>query len=260
MARLLGPDAGTRLALRVISGQPTMGMPGKLVKVYSDEACTTLADIAEYVPETPQTPGPAVAGSELRITRESLVPVFWFPDGVTTLWARSREGVVLRLAADIESRLAAEHDDFLPNENPELVNTTLLVRKADDSAGLRVRTTGSAVDLEKSATDIIVSTWSGALPGVGSQATLQRWRGDGTTFVGVTAFGSSAYANEMTVDVPNGFANFGGKNGLGTIRFCGFKATPGAPAGSPWAAGDLILDSAGAWHLCTVSGTPGTWT
>jgi hypothetical protein len=52
----------------------------------------------------------------------------------------------------------------------------------------------------------------------------------------------------------------GGLQGLSGCRFVGRKASTGAPASGTWAVGDLAIDSAGAWHLCTVAGTPGTWT
>lgn len=55
-------------------------------------------------------------------------------------------------------------------------------------------------------------------------------------------------------------ASLGGKNGLNTVRICGRKGTTGAPATGTWDTGDLVIDSAGAWHLCTAGGTPGTWT
>ncbi|MEU4171018.1 hypothetical protein AB0F46_29575 [Streptomyces sp. NPDC026665] len=49
-------------------------------------------------------------------------------------------------------------------------------------------------------------------------------------------------------------------SGLAAIRFHGMRGTPGAPTTGDWAAGDLVIDSAGAWHLCTATGTPGSWT
>lgn len=51
----------------------------------------------------------------------------------------------------------------------------------------------------------------------------------------------------------------GSKNGLAGLRLAGVKATPGAPTTSAWVTGDVILDSAGSWWLCTAGGTPGTW-
>lgn len=57
-----------------------------------------------------------------------------------------------------------------------------------------------------------------------------------------------------------GVAVLGAKNGLAGVRVSGFKATPGAPDSGDWTAGDMVVDSAGIWHLCTAPGTPGTWT
>jgi len=50
-----------------------------------------------------------------------------------------------------------------------------------------------------------------------------------------------------------------GGNGLINVQFYGRKTTTGAPTTGTWAVGDTVIDSAGVWHLCTVSGTPGTW-
>jgi len=52
----------------------------------------------------------------------------------------------------------------------------------------------------------------------------------------------------------------GGMQGLSAVRFVGRKTSTGAPSSGTWAVGDLAIDSAGVWHLCTVAGTPGTWT
>lgn len=49
-------------------------------------------------------------------------------------------------------------------------------------------------------------------------------------------------------------------SGLSLIRFLGRRATTGAPTTGAWTAGDVVQDSAGAWWLCTTTGTPGTWT
>jgi hypothetical protein len=63
-----------------------------------------------------------------------------------------------------------------------------------------------------------------------------------------------------TLDPTTGVASVGGKNGLTAVRLAGFKNSAGAPAAGTWEAGDVVLDSAGAWHLCSVGGSPGTWT
>jgi hypothetical protein len=44
-----------------------------------------------------------------------------------------------------------------------------------------------------------------------------------------------------------------------TRRWIGGLASTGAPTSGSWIAGDVVIDSAGAWYLCTVGGTPGTW-
>jgi hypothetical protein len=58
----------------------------------------------------------------------------------------------------------------------------------------------------------------------------------------------------------DGYGEFAGKNGALAVQVCGRTEVPGAPAAGTWAAGDLIIDSVGVWHLCTADGTPGTWT
>lgn len=105
MARLLGPDPATRFAVRFTAARQTEGMAGKALTVYTDEALTQLADLAEYDPESPAVPGAAVAGSKVRVDDNSFVPLFWFPDGVDTLWAQTVEGYRLRLTADVDARL-----------------------------------------------------------------------------------------------------------------------------------------------------------
>jgi hypothetical protein len=62
------------------------------------------------------------------------------------------------------------------------------------------------------------------------------------------------------LDADTGVASLGAKNGLVNLQLCGFKNSAGAPSTGNWTAGDLVIDSAGAWHLCTTSGVPGTWT
>jgi hypothetical protein len=161
--------------------------------------------------------------------------------------------------ADVNG-LQAALDAKLDEANGVVADSTLTVKKADDSAALRFRTTGGAVDVEKSSGDIHVSTWNGATPFTGVQTDLQRWRGDGTTMVGRTEFGTGPFAAEMVIDPTNGFAKIGGKNGMTPLQFCGRKATAGAPTTGTWAQWDMIIDSANAIHVCSVAGTPGTWT
>lgn len=133
--------------------------------------------------------------------------------------------------------------------------------RSDGTGGFQVRTTDGAegfADYDYVG-QVVVWSWSGA-HFTGSQTGRQRWHGGGTTFAGTTSFGSSVFAGEQFVHGTDRYACFGGKNGLNPINVCGRTATPGAPSAGAWDAGDVVLDSAGAWHLCTAGGTPGTWT
>lgn len=103
MARLLGPDPSTRRALVFTSGRQVQGLPGKTLTLYTDEAGDDLADVAEY--DGTSTPGDALADSEIKIGQDSMVPRFWFPDGVDTLWGQTRDGHTLKLTADVDARM-----------------------------------------------------------------------------------------------------------------------------------------------------------
>lgn len=102
MARLLGPDPSTRRALIVTPGWQVEGLPDRQVTLYTDEAAETLADVAAY--DGTATPG-ADLDSKVRIDGDSMVPLFWFPDGVDTLWAVDRRGNKLKLTADLDARM-----------------------------------------------------------------------------------------------------------------------------------------------------------
>jgi hypothetical protein len=128
--------------------------------------------------------------------------------------------------------------------------------------GYRFRVDGSALDLEATGTDLIISNWSGtgfngdqrSYARLSADAHNTQWAG---RFESVAAlYGAAVH----TLDPTTGVASVGGKNGLSNIRLAGFKNSSGAPAAGTWEAGDIVLDSAGAWHLCTEAGTPGTWT
>jgi hypothetical protein len=161
--------------------------------------------------------------------------------------------------AELAETVADELDEYLPVNGGEVVDSTLSIRKGDGSSGIRFRSTGGAVDIDKLNGDIIIGSWSE--PGyTGTQTGLQRWRANGTTFAGYTEFGGNVYGGQQAIDGADGVAKLGAKNGLTNVKIAGLKATPGAPTTGDWAAGEIVLDSAGAWHLCTVAGAPGTWT
>ena len=65
------------------------------------------------------------------------------------------------------------------------------------------------------------------------------------------------------VSTPQSFAipGTGYTNGIAIspMQIRGRKSTTGAPSSGTWTTGDVIMDSAKIWWLCTAGGTPGTW-
>jgi hypothetical protein len=126
----------------------------------------------------------------------------------------------------------------------------------------RLRRSGSALDFEGSGVDMLLSMWS-AEDFTGTQRSYARLSADAqnTQWAGKFESVAALYGAAVhTLDPDTGVASLGGKNGLTGIRLAGFKNSSGAPATGTWATGDVVLDSAGAWHLCTAGGEPGSWT
>lgn len=128
--------------------------------------------------------------------------------------------------------------------------------------GYRFRRGGGALDLEATGSDLLLSNWSG--PNFdGTQRSYARLSADAlnTQWAGKFESVSALYGGAVhTLDPTTGVASLGGKNGLTAIRLAGFKDSAGAPTSGAWTSGDVVLDSAGGWHLCTAGGSPGTWT
>lgn len=65
------------------------------------------------------------------------------------------------------------------------------------------------------------------------------------------------------VATPQSFAvpGSGYTNGIAMspMQLRGRKATTGAPTSGTWQTGDVVMDSAKVWFLCTAGGSPGTW-
>lgn len=143
------------------------------------------------------------------------------------------------------------------------VTGNVTVQGAGGTKSYGFRTNGSNLDLEGAGADIFLSVWSGA-GATGTQRNYARFEsGAGIAHaLGRWLFAAGAFDGTGVADLDpsTGVAAVGAKNGLANIRLAGFKATAGAPTTGTWVAGDVVLDSAGAWHLCTTGGTPGTWT
>lgn len=99
MARFLGPDENTRLVY-VSSGGNLRSAVGKTAVIYADSAATTLADIRTEA-------GAAVAGSQLVVDAYSKIPIFQFPDGADTVYARINSGPIVALYASTDEVAAA---------------------------------------------------------------------------------------------------------------------------------------------------------
>lgn len=144
--------------------------------------------------------------------------------------------------------------------NAQIADGDLTVK--DVAKGYRFRRGGSALDLEATGADLLLSNWSGTGFN-GTQRAYLRLSADAQNVqvAGPVESVASLYGAAVhKLDPTSGVASLGGKNGLTAVRFAGLKATPGAPTTGDWTAGDTVADSTGAWWLCTASGTPGTWT
>jgi hypothetical protein len=135
----------------------------------------------------------------------------------------------------------------------------LTVMRADGEGAYRLRVTGGGLDLEVGGMDVNVAVWDE--PDFnGGQHNVMRWEAAGPHLIGRTQFGTGPFDTVHDIDAGTGVAGLGAKNGLTNVRLAGFKNSAGAPTSGVWSAGDVVLDSAGAWHLCTAAGSPGTWT
>lgn len=105
MARLLGPDANTRLVYLLGAGNTLYGVPGSTATIYSDPAATVLADICTY--NGTGTVGAAISGSQVTVDATSRLPLFWFPDSTAVVYAKVNNGVIVTLNADYGARIDA---------------------------------------------------------------------------------------------------------------------------------------------------------
>lgn len=106
MTRLVGPDADSRNPFGFDSEQA-----GRTVDLFTDAACTSLADVRTFNPATPSTVGSVITGSRVTCDSTGRLPRVWFADGVTTLYARLVRGgqvkAVVVTARSVMSSLVA---------------------------------------------------------------------------------------------------------------------------------------------------------
>lgn len=99
MARLVGPDEGSRLVYGIRADNALTTGGALTAIVYSDAAGTVLADILTY------PGGVAIPGSVLTVGSGSLLPLFQFPDGVNRVYVSANGGTVAPVNVDQKARL-----------------------------------------------------------------------------------------------------------------------------------------------------------
>lgn len=142
MARLLGPDANGRLVYVASASSALRSAAGLTAVVYAAATGSTLADIATY--DGTGTPGATITDSELTVDSDSLLPRYWFPNGVDTVYVSVGGGTRVAVNADYDARL----DAVLPlaggtMTGPLVVNSTVGINVTSPAASLDVVGTSS---------------------------------------------------------------------------------------------------------------------
>lgn len=156
MARLLGPDMGSRVVF-LPTGAPAAGRVGV---VYSDAAGTLLADILTY--DGTETPGAGIVGAALTVDAYGLLPQMWFPDGVDRLYVRVNNGPLVPIDADNNRRL----DQTLPLSGGTLTGK-LVVNANSEVAGYPLGQSGAV----ESGLSVLSSFGGGEDDGTGTDST-----------------------------------------------------------------------------------------
>ena len=107
----------------------------------------------------------------------------------------------------------------------------------------------------------IVQHGSGAYSGIAFRAR------NGTRNFQLQAYNGVPLLNVLMTDSPQvtgkteipGSAHIGTKNNNPSIILAARLTTPGAPTSGAWLLNETVQDSNGAFWMCTVAGTPGTW-
>jgi hypothetical protein len=104
MARLLGPDANSRFVYVTLNGA-LRSAAHLTATIYSAATGSTLANVAVY--DGTSTPGAVISDATLTVDTDSLLPRFWFPDGVDTVYVSVNGGTRVAVNADYDARIDA---------------------------------------------------------------------------------------------------------------------------------------------------------
>lgn len=157
------------------NGDPAAGNTGV---VYANAAGTVLAGIATY--DGTETVGATISGSVVTVDAHGLLPRFWFPDGVDTLYITVNGGPLVPINADYDRRI-----DQLQADLAALAERVLALEGLTSSGPLSAFTVDPDNPLIALADDT-----SPGLSSAGSILTL-----DTAVAAGVTVNGGIAYAN-----------------------------------------------------------------
>lgn len=125
MARLLYADPGSHLVYQ-LAGRSVRSAAGMVGTLYEDAAGTVLADIAEFDPLNPGTPGPVIPSSQLTVNSNSLLPWFWGPAaGTDTLYVTVNGGPLTSINAYYDPRIDDLAAGSVPNTRQIIAGTGL---------------------------------------------------------------------------------------------------------------------------------------
>jgi hypothetical protein len=211
MARLLYADPGSQLVYRPI-GSSLRSAIGSQAIVYADDAATVLADIAEYDPLNPSTPGPVILDSTLTVDSNSLLPWFWGPlAGTDTLWVVADGGPIAQINAYYDPRIDAAAT------NAALAAETS-ARVAGDAARLQIANNLS---------DVASTSSSRTNLGLGGAAVLNVGTSAGTVAAGDDS--------RITGAIQSSIADAKGDLIVGTANDAVARFAVGTPGYVPWA-------------------------
>lgn len=228
MARLLSSSGW--FAANIVSGD-FMAAAGGTATVYADAAATTLADIASY--DGTNTPGPSIVGSMLTLDGNSMLPQFWLPDGVNTVYVKVGSGPAVSVSADPTARQDAAESAWTTYAGFTITASTTNPAKGNSTYIARYKQIGKTVQLAFKVD--IGSTFS---PGSGTYSFSLPVAANGALLAqGVAKVFDSGTANLVAAIDPVGSTTC-----QVTIHNSGGSLGSAGP-GTPWAGGDYIRGS-----------------
>lgn len=127
MARLVGPDEGSRLVYGIHANTYLTAATRLTATVYADAGGTVLADILTY------PGGTSIPGSRVTVGTDSTLPLFQFPDGVSTVYVSVNGGPVTAVYARATGQLDAHVAESDPHST---AYGPAILRPSGDATGV----------------------------------------------------------------------------------------------------------------------------